>query len=81
MNGVPNISYVQKDTLLTHERIIYFTKHTQRGYSMALEFGIPDGVFLYQFAILNGSVALFNIPDKGSCKGCSKAREMKRMYK
>jgi hypothetical protein len=48
---------------------------------MALEFGIPDGVFLYQFAILNGSVALFNIPDKGSCKGCSKAREMKRMYK
>jgi hypothetical protein len=57
MHGVPNISYVQKDTLLTHEN--HFIKHTQRGYSMALEFGIPDGVLLYQLAILNGNVALF----------------------
>jgi hypothetical protein len=59
MNGVPNISYVQKKPLLTHEN--HFIKHTQRGYSMALESGILKGLFLYQFAILNESVALFNM--------------------
>ena len=39
----------------------HFIKHTQRGHSMALEFGILNGLFLYQFAILNESVALFNM--------------------
>jgi hypothetical protein len=39
----------------------HFIKHTQRGYSMALEFGILNGLFLYQFAVLNESVALFNM--------------------
>jgi hypothetical protein len=39
----------------------HFIKHTQRGYSMALEFGILNGIFMYQLAILNESVALFNM--------------------
>jgi hypothetical protein len=54
----------------------HFIKHTQQGYSMALEFGILNGLFLYQFAVLHCSIWA----DKVSCKGCSK-RETKRMYK
>ncbi len=79
MNGVPNISYVQKDTLLTHEGSFYqaYKARVQHGT------GVWDSGWSFLVPVCNigrKRRTFQHGPIEAVVRGVPKHWEMKRMY-